>query len=245
MQRQTHSKASSTRKAMKPAMAAKANNKNMKAATKRAKSKPTSIKKSSSAKGPDAITLLKDDHKDVAALFREYDAGKDKMSAARKEKLTEKICEELKIHMQIEEEIFYPAIEEQMADVEEVVGEAKVEHKTFKRLIRDIDSGSPADEEFDSDVKVLSEHVEHHVKEEEEELFPKVRKSGMDLKTLGTAMAKRKKELKTGKVAKDRATLDAVINTCVYQRINLRQIEKLRSGLCRLVEWQKSRAKGA
>jgi len=140
--------------------------------------------------------LLKNDHKEVAAWFKQYEQGKDSMAASRKQKLAEKICAALRVHTRIEEELFYPAVHEALGeDAAEMLAEAKVEHNSLKRLMDDIDDSTPGSEAYDADVKVLGEYVKHHVEEEEGELFPDVRKSYLDLKALGREMAARKKEL--------------------------------------------------
>ena len=102
----------------------------------------------------------------------------------------------LTVHAQIEEEIFYPAAREALGEEgEDLLDEAKVEHNSLKELIGHIEGSSPEDELFGAHVKVLGEYVKHHVKEEEGELFPKLRKSDMDLVEIGEQMAARKKEL--------------------------------------------------
>jgi hemerythrin superfamily protein len=139
----------------------------------------------------DAIALLKEDHRAVEKLFKEFEgAGGD----GRKEKLARGICMELTVHTKIEEEIFYPACKGKVD--EDLLKEAYVEHDAAKLLIAEIDAGSgQSDEFFDAKVQVLSEQIEHHVEEEEKELFPEVRKAELDLKALGEQLAARKKEL--------------------------------------------------
>ncbi len=149
----------------------------------------------SRAAGPDAIKLLKADHAEVSEMFEKYENGR--LSAERKQKLAREICKALTIHAQIEEEIFYPAAREvETRETEPMLDEAEVEHGSMKELIADIEAGSPAgDELFDARVKVLGEYVKHHVKEEEGELFPKVKKSRLDLRELGDRLTERKEEL--------------------------------------------------
>jgi iron-sulfur cluster repair protein YtfE (RIC family) len=102
----------------------------------------------------------------------------------------------LTVHAQIEEEIFYPAAREALGDEgEDLLNEAKVEHESLKKLIAKIEESGSDDELFEASVKVLGEYVEHHVKEEEGELFPKLRESEMDLAEVGEHLATRKKEL--------------------------------------------------
>jgi hemerythrin superfamily protein len=143
------------------------------------------------SKTEDAIALLKEDHRAVEKLFKEYEGAKGE---GRKEKLAQKICLELIVHTKIEEEILYPACEGKIDEDE--LKEAYVEHDAAKVLIAEIEGGSgQTDEFFDAKVQVLSEEIEHHVKEEEGEMFPQVRKADLDLKALGEQLAERKKEL--------------------------------------------------
>lgn len=145
------------------------------------------------SKNPDAIALLKEDHRAVEKLFKEFESAK---GDGRKEKLARRICLELSVHTKIEEEIFYPACEGKVE--EDLLNEAHVEHDAAKLLMAEIEAGDgQSDEYFDAKVKVLSEEIDHHVKEEEGELFPQVRKADLDLKVLGEQLAERKKELMT------------------------------------------------
>jgi hemerythrin-like domain-containing protein len=142
----------------------------------------------------DAIKLLKSDHKEVSELVDKYENGR--LSKDRKLAVARQICLALTVHAQIEEEIFYPAAREAMRDGEDLLDEAEVEHGSIKELVAAIENGSPDDDElFDARVKVLGEYVKHHVKEEENELFPKARKSDMDLEEVGARLAGRKEEL--------------------------------------------------
>jgi hypothetical protein len=142
----------------------------------------------------DAIALLKDDHRTVEELFEQFEKARGE---GRKETLAAKICLELSVHAQIEEEIFYPACEGKVD--EELLKESYVEHDAAKVLIAQISSGSGhSDEFFDSKVKVLQEEIEHHVEEEEkrmEGLFAQARKAGLDMDALGEQLAARKREL--------------------------------------------------
>ncbi len=143
---------------------------------------------------PDAIALLKDDHRKVAQLFKAFEeaSGDD-----RKEKLAGEICLELSVHATIEEEIFYPACEGKVD--EDLLKESYVEHDAAKVMIAEIASGQgESDEFFDAKVKVLREEIEHHVEEEEkrmEGLFAQARKAGIDMDALGEQLAARKQEL--------------------------------------------------
>jgi hemerythrin superfamily protein len=145
----------------------------------------------SETKSQDAIALLKEDHRTVEKLFEDFESAK---GDGRKEKLARQICLELSVHTMIEEEIFYPACEGKIE--EDMLKEAYVEHDGAKLLMAEIEAGNgQSDEYFDAKVKVLSEQIEHHVEEEEKELFVEVRKAEIDLKALGERMAARKQEL--------------------------------------------------
>jgi hemerythrin superfamily protein len=146
------------------------------------------------AAGQDAIALLTADHREVADMFEQFDQLGDRATTS-KEKLKDKICKALIAHTTIEEEIFYPAVREKIEEGEDMVDEAVVEHASAKDLIKQLQEMAPDDELYDAKVKVLGEQIDHHVKEEEKEMFPKVRKSGLDLLALGQEMALRKQEL--------------------------------------------------
>lgn len=139
----------------------------------------------------DAIQLLKADHREVEKMFAQFEKTN---GSATKSKLAEQICLALKVHTQIEEEIFYPAAREALTD-EEMIDEAVVEHAAAKDLIAEIEAMDVGEDLFDAKVKVLSEQIEHHVEEEEKEMFPKLQKKDMDMRMLGMRMAERKKEL--------------------------------------------------
>jgi hemerythrin superfamily protein len=142
-------------------------------------------------KSQDAIALLKEDHRAVEKLFKEFEEAKGE---GRKQKLAKRICLELTVHTMIEEEIFYPACEGKVD--EDLLKEAYVEHDAAKLLVAEIEAGEGQDDNFfDAKVQVLSEEIEHHVEEEEKELFPEVRKAALDLKALGEQLAARKREL--------------------------------------------------
>lgn len=164
------------------------------ARTARARSAPKSAK--SSASKSDAIALLKADHREVEGWFSQFEKTK---SEAKQGELARKICNALKVHTRIEEEIFYPAFLDATSD-KDLHHEAEIEHDAAKRLIAEIESSGPDDEYFASKVKVLSEMIKHHVKEEEQPggMFAEARKSDMDLKELGAQMKARKNELKNG-----------------------------------------------
>src|ERR1700748_915473 len=127
----------------------------------------------------DAVALLKADHRKVEDLFDKFEAAK---GDGRKQAIAEQICMELTIHTKIEEDVFYPACEG--AVDEDLLKEAYVEHDGAKVLIAEIEAGGPDDKFYDAKVKVLSEQIEHHVKEEEqrvEGMFPQAKKAGLAL----------------------------------------------------------------
>ncbi len=143
----------------------------------------------------DAVELLTTDHKAVKRLFETYQKSLDKESDSKELiALANKICAELTVHAQVEEELLYPAMRKSF-DTSELIDEAAVEHATVKALIEQITSGNRRDSLYDAKVKVLGEYVDHHVKEEEGEIFPKAKKLKLDLHTLGNAIAMRKAEL--------------------------------------------------
>ena len=141
----------------------------------------------------DAIALLKADHRAVSALFEQFEAAS---GVERKRKLAEQICNELKVHTSIEEEIFYPMLKGKIE--EGLLSEAYVEHDGAKVLINDILASGPDEEFYDAKVKVLSEEIKHHVKEEEESsvgMFAQTRKTDLDLVAMRDQMLARKQEL--------------------------------------------------
>ena len=145
----------------------------------------------------DATKLLKQDHDEVRALFKEYEKAGDR-AVAKKEKLAAQICEALTVHAEIEEEIFYPAVKAARSEeVKDEVREAVEEHKIVKTLVAEIEKMKPSDEQFDAKMTVLKEGVEHHASEEEEEMFKQARKnlSKDRLEELGEEMEARKGEL--------------------------------------------------
>ena len=146
------------------------------------------------SKSQDAITILKEDHRAVEKLFKEFEEAK---GDGRKEKLARQICLELTVHTALEEQIFYPACQGSVD--EDLLKESYVEHDAAKLLIAEIEAaGGESDDFFDAKVKVLQEEIEHHVKEEEKQqgnIFSQARKTDVDLEALGEQMAARKAEL--------------------------------------------------
>ncbi|HSI60550.1 MAG TPA: hemerythrin domain-containing protein [Ideonella sp.] len=143
------------------------------------------------AKAPDATALLRADHKLVSGLFADYEKAR---ATSKKKELVAQICSELTVHAQVEEEIFYPAVKQALKD-KELVPEATVEHATLKELIAQVEGMEPDGEMYDARIKVLSEYVKHHVKEEHTEMFPKAKASRLDMAELGSRIAARKQEL--------------------------------------------------
>ena len=140
-----------------------------------------------------AFDLLEQDHREVEESFDEYDELKDS-DEDRKAQLAEKICLALKVHAQIEEEIFYPQARDASQD-NDLIDEAIVEHATVKNLIAEIEAMEVGEELYDAKIRVLGEMVKQHIKEEEEELFPELQSTKMDLDAVGKELTERKQEL--------------------------------------------------
>lgn len=154
-----------------------------------------SVKSAAATPGPlDAIALLMADHEHVKDLFEQYENLGDRALVSKK-KLATEICLELTKHATAEEEIFYPAVRAASGDNEDLIDEATVEHASAKSLIAQILAMEASDDLFDAKVKVLSEQIDHHVREEENEMFPKARKAKLDLAALGEAIAERKEQI--------------------------------------------------
>jgi hemerythrin superfamily protein len=160
------------------------------------KKKSSRSKTTRSRGATDAVTLLKNDHREVEQWFEQFEKTR---SDDRKATLAQKICQALTVHAQIEEEIFYPAFIE-ATEEEDLHHEAIVEHDGAKKLIAQIEGSSPSDDYFDARVTVLSEMIKHHVKEEEQRdgMFAKAKQAQMDLVALGEQLAARKAELMGG-----------------------------------------------
>ncbi|MEP6604890.1 MAG: hemerythrin domain-containing protein [Nitrosospira sp.] len=141
-----------------------------------------------------AIKLLTEDHSKVKKMFKEFEKLSKKDDMAGKEELAVQICKELSVHAQLEEEIFYPAVREAIEE-DDLMNEAMVEHASAKDLIAQIQSMATSDPMYDAVVTVLGEYINHHVEEEQNEMFPKVEKSDIDLDELGLEMAQRKEAL--------------------------------------------------
>ena len=144
-------------------------------------------------KPQDGLKLLASDHRNVEDLFARFEKAS---GASAKEKIVREICTELKVHAQIEEEIYYPEIRGKVE--EDALDEAYVEHDSAKLLINELEAAEPDEAFYDAKVKVLQELIEHHVKEEEKErdnLFQQTRAADIDLEALGERLAARKAEL--------------------------------------------------
>lgn len=164
----------------------------MATAAKQAAAEPTSPVRAKSA-----LTKLKEDHSTVRKMFDEYEASKDKMTGKAKANLVATICGELKVHTQVEEEIFYPALRAvQTKELEELLDEAEVEHGGAKDLVAQLEAASPNEPLYDAKVTVLGEQVKHHAREEENEMFPEARKTDVDMNALGAQLIARAEELK-------------------------------------------------
>lgn len=152
-------------------------------------------KRQTAQKKADAISLLTEDHNKVKKLFKEFEGlKKSKTSKDKKSKLVKEICMELTIHAQLEEEVFYPAVRTAIDD-QDLMDEAEVEHAGAKELISQLEEMSPEEDLYDAKVSVLSEYVDHHVKEEEQKMFPSVKKTKLDMSKLGADISKLKDEL--------------------------------------------------
>jgi hemerythrin superfamily protein len=153
----------------------------------------TKRKTASRKTSPDAVKLLKDDHRQVEDWFAQFEKT---TSGSKKQKLANQICLALRVHTQIEEEIFYPACREAGLE-DDMMDEADVEHDGAKKLIEEIETGKAGDDHWDAKVKVLSEMIKHHVKEEEQRdgMFAKAKKADLDLDALGAQLESRKAEL--------------------------------------------------
>jgi hemerythrin superfamily protein len=160
-------------------------------ATSRSASKTT---KRAAPKGPhDALHLLAEDHKKVKKMFDEFEKIKDKAAIddEQKQLLVETACAELTIHAQLEEELFYPAARDAIEETD-LLDEAEVEHASARQLITELAAMQPGDDLYDAKFTVLGEYVKHHIEEEEKELFPKIKKSDLDLIELAEDMQERK-----------------------------------------------------
>lgn len=139
----------------------------------------------------DVLQMLRDDHEKVKSLFQEFEEAEDSKTKAR---ICEETLLELKVHAQLEEEVFYPAVRGEI-DEEEIMDEATEEHHVAKLLISELEEMDADDDQFEAKFTVLGEVIDHHVQEEEGEMFPKVEEMDLDFETLAQEMTERKEEL--------------------------------------------------
>jgi len=162
-----------------------------KTAAKKTVAKKTAAKKTARVSSTDALAVLTKDHKRVKKMFKDFEKMKENGAAADKQALAEQICAELTLHAEAEEQIFYPAVREAIDD-EDLLNEAEVEHASAKDLIAQIQNGDPSDPLWSAKVSVLGEYVNHHVEEEESQMFRKAKRAKMDLESLGQEISSMK-----------------------------------------------------
>ncbi|WP_341677698.1 hemerythrin domain-containing protein [Niveibacterium sp. SC-1] len=143
-----------------------------------------------------ALVLLMHDHREVEALFKRYEVIKDHPTRGEKTRLVQEACRALMIHTEIEEKLLYPAAR-RVLDETDLVEEAGIEHESIKLLIARIETMKANSPKYDAVFKVISEYVAHHVREEEEELFPKLRRAGLDTQALANEMRRYRERLMT------------------------------------------------
>lgn len=145
--------------------------------------------------GPNALDLLRNDHRQILDLFALYAKGRETMEVSKKVMLAQRISRALVVHTAIEEEIFNPAIRETVDNAVLLLDIAEVENDVIKRLAKDVSSGTPSvDPLFDAKVAVLELYFREHVRLKEEQLFPTIRKTALELSALGEQLALRRKE---------------------------------------------------
>ncbi len=144
----------------------------------------------------DAITLLRDDHKTVEKLFKQFETAKQ---PSQQRKIAGQVIKELSVHAAIEEMVFYPAVRDRVPDTEDTVLESLEEHHVAKWVLSELEDMKPDHERFKAKMTVLMESVRHHVEEEEKELFPEVRKAlgRKKLNEIGDKMVEAKKSAPT------------------------------------------------
>ena len=166
-------------------------------------------------KVPDNIDM---DNERVAKLFEQFEKLKQKGGDDdSKDEIVNHICAELSIHAQIEEEIFYPVVRDSL-DADDLLDEAEVEHAGAKDLIAQLESMQPSDPLYDAKVIVLGEYIKHHVKEEQDEMFPKVKKAKIELRALGDELMQRKQELMAG-MGLDESNVEDQIDEAMPRRV--------------------------
>lgn len=150
------------------------------------------MSKTRSKSRTNAITSLKADHQKVKGLFDEFEKTNDR---ATKRTIVSEALEELSLHATLEEELFYPAVREQIDDEDGLMNEADEEHHVAKILIAELEEMDGTESHYDAKFTVLAENVRHHIKEEEEDMLPKAQKTEIDFDALGEEMRGRKEEL--------------------------------------------------
>ena len=145
----------------------------------------------SGGRQPEAIAMLIEDHQKVQKLFRQFEKTEN---AQQREQIAKQVCDELVVHTQLEEQVFYPAARQALEE-SELVNEATVEHQVANDLIEKLKGMNGGNGEYAATFTVLGEYVNHHISEEQDELFPAVRKSDLDFEALAEEMQQRKKEL--------------------------------------------------
>lgn len=144
----------------------------------------------------DAIDILIIEHEEVTALFEQF-RGLSARSTESKKRIAIDICDALTVHSLLEQEIFYPAVRSALKEGE-MIAQAIVEHASARELIERIRTMEPENELFDATVKVLWDQVSRHAREEEEKMFPRLRKSKLDLVAIGARMMAYRRVLETG-----------------------------------------------
>lgn len=155
---------------------------------------PRQAPANSSASG--VFDVLIEDHKKIIQLFTEFQKIKDQADDETKQTLVEIACTELVIHAQVEEEFLYPALRDAFDEID-LIDEAEVEHGLARQLIGELESMQPGDDLYDAKFTVLGEYVKHHVDEEQNRIFPRMKKAGMDLESLGQDIRQRRNELRS------------------------------------------------
>lgn len=140
----------------------------------------------------DPIAMLMQDHKRVQKLFKQFEKDRNDPEACRE--IVQTACADLKVHSALETEIFYPGVRDAIEN-EDIMNEADVEHESAESLIAKLEGMSPEDPHYAATFTVLCEYVKHHIKEEEGEMFPQIKKADVDLATLGEEMRVRREEL--------------------------------------------------
>jgi hemerythrin-like domain-containing protein len=156
------------------------------------KAKKTSSKRKRAPRLPEALAMLQEDHRKVQKMFKQF--KKLNGDSESKQALVEEACWALSIHAQLEEEVFYPALRAAL-DESDLLDEAEVEHDVAKELIAKLESMGAEDEQYDATFTVLGEYVNHHIEEEEKEMFPKAKRAKMDMDALAEEMDERKESL--------------------------------------------------